>query len=213
MFSSAPFGGLIPGTQGAVLRVLLRTGVPLTGRQIHRLTEGGHSLATVQSVLKTLTAIGLVDTMPAGRAVLHTLNDEHVTVPALRRLVDPRELIRDVVTAAVTTSPEVVTVVLFGSTARGDATPDSDIDLAVIVAAGAEWDGRPDLQATVERRFGGTCDTLVFDIAEFDELAESGVEPVVSHIIRDRFILYGPPLTRRAIRGAQRREGGLNVGL
>ena len=35
MYFGEPFGGLIPGSQGAVLSVLLRTDAPLTGRQIH----------------------------------------------------------------------------------------------------------------------------------------------------------------------------------
>jgi hypothetical protein len=35
MFFGEPFGGVIPGARGAVLAVLLRTGEPMTGRQMH----------------------------------------------------------------------------------------------------------------------------------------------------------------------------------
>lgn len=211
MFFGEPFGGLIPGAQGAALRILLRTGAPLTGRQVQKLTDGDHSLTAVQAALKTLIAMGLVETMPAGRATLHTLNADHIAVPALRELMDPRELLRQVVHGAVDADPDVVTVVLFGSAARGQARRGSDVDIAVLVADGVTWSGRSDLEAAVEHRFGATCGTLVFSVAEFDELAESGSEPVVLDIVRDRFVLYGAPISRRAVRRARSLEVASDV--
>jgi predicted nucleotidyltransferase len=207
MFINEPFGGLIPGAQGAVLQVLLRTGTPFTGRQIQRMTDGKHSLTAVQSALRTLIALGLVDTMPAGRATLHSLNREHVAVPGLQQLVDPRELLRQVVHEVVNDDPDVITVVLFGSAARGEATRESDIDLAVLTANSVEWERRPDLQSAVERKFGGLCDTLVFGINEFGKLAESKEEPVVHTIIRDRFTLYGDPIPWRTVRYSRLLKG------
>lgn len=211
MFVSEPFGGLIPGAQGASLRVLLRTGRPLTGRQIQKLTGGEHSLTAVQTALKTLVAMGLVETVPAGRAVLHTINAEHAAVPVLRELVDPRDLLEEIVRDSVGSDSGVVTVVLFGSAARGDGTRDSDVDLAVLIEDGREWNGRIDLHAAVEHRFGGPCDILVFGLTEFEELAESGAEPVVRDIVRDRLVLYGEPLSRRAIRSARVNEANADV--
>lgn len=41
---------------------LLRTGGPLTGRQIHGLVNGNDSLWSVQETLKTLTQVGLLET-------------------------------------------------------------------------------------------------------------------------------------------------------
>ena len=206
MFASEPFGGLIPGAQGAVLQVLLRTGTPMTGRQIQRVTDGDHSLSAVQAALRTLIAMGLVTTMPAGRANLHTINNEHAAIPALRELVNPSELLRKIVQDAVHDDPDVVTVVLFGSAARGEATRDSDVDLAVITTEDVGWEGHVDLAAAVEHRFGGTCDILVYGAAVFDELAASGEEPVVRSIIRDRFLLYGAPVSPRAIRQVRAAE-------
>ena len=53
MLFGEPFGGLIPGARGAVLGVLLRTGTPLTGRQLRGLIRDENSLWTVQP-LRTL---------------------------------------------------------------------------------------------------------------------------------------------------------------
>jgi len=62
MHFGEPFGGVLPGARGAVLAVLLRTGEPLTGRQIHGIVSEGHSLWSVQEALKALTQLGLVET-------------------------------------------------------------------------------------------------------------------------------------------------------
>jgi hypothetical protein len=76
-----PFGGVIPGARGAVLATLLRTDAPLTGRQVHALVSDDYSLWTVQEALKALTQLGLVTTQTIGRAGVHTVNEDHVSVP------------------------------------------------------------------------------------------------------------------------------------
>ena len=186
MFFSEPFGGIISGARGAVLAVLLRTGTPLTGRQLHGLVSDDYSLWTVQEVLKALTKLGLVQTQTIGRAGVHTINEEHASVAPLRALLDPIAVLRDAVSAV--TGQDVSAVILFGSIARGEATPDSDIDLAVI--APRRWDQRVELEDRVRTRIGNDCDVLVFTRAEFDRLAAAG-EPVISDILRDGVALIG----------------------
>jgi hypothetical protein len=70
-------------------RAGLRTGTPLTGRQIHGLVSDDDSLWTVQEALKALTKLGLVETQSIGRAGVHTINEEHASVAPLRALLDP----------------------------------------------------------------------------------------------------------------------------
>lgn len=186
MFFDKPFGGIIPGARGAVLAVLLRTGTPLTGRQIHSLISDAYSLWTVQEELKTLARLGLVATQTIGRAGVHTVNEEHASVAPLRSLLDPITALRDAVSAV--TGTDVSAVVLFGSIARGEATPDSDIDLAVI--APRSWDKRVELEDSVSARLGNDCNVLIFSAAGFDRLAASG-EPVVRDILGDGIALIG----------------------
>jgi predicted nucleotidyltransferase len=186
MFFNEPFGGIIPGARGAVLAALLRTGTPLTGRQIHGLLSDDYSLWTVQKALKSLTKLGLAETQTIGRAGVHTINEEHASVAPLRALLDPVAALREVVNAV--TDGDVQAVLLFGSIARGEATPDSDIDLAVIAPPG--WDNRVELEDSVRTRLGNDCDVLVLTEADFNRLAASG-EPVVSDILRDGVALIG----------------------
>jgi predicted nucleotidyltransferase len=172
--------------------VLLRTGAPLTGRQVHGMVSDEYSLWSVQQALKALTRLGLVDTQTIGRAGVHTINDGHAAVPHLRALADPIALLRAAIETSVGSDVEVV--IVFGSVARGEASEGSDIDLAVI--AGPEWDGRADLQDAVATSVGNGCDVLVFTPSQFQQLARSG-EPVVSDIIRDGVALIGSvPRTR-----------------
>lgn len=186
MFFGKPFGGVIPGARGAVLSVLLRTGEPLTGRQIHGIVGDDHSLWSVQEALKALAHLGLVETRTVGRAGVHIINEGHVSTAPLRALVDPIAALTS--TIAEVLDPQVEAVLLFGSIARGEATADSDIDLAVIAAPG--WDGRTELEDAIHARLGNDCDVLVFTAVEFAQLAATS-EPVVSDILRDGVALIG----------------------
>jgi predicted nucleotidyltransferase len=186
MFFGEPFGGIIAGARGAVLSVLLRTGAPLTGRQVHGLVSDEHSLWSVQGALKALAQLGIVETRTIGRAGVHTINESHASVAPLRALADPIAALKAAIGEAI--DSRVQAVLLFGSIARGDATAQSDIDLAVL--AEPEWDGRVDLQEVVHARLGNECDVLVFTDAEFRKLASSG-EPVVRDILRDGLALVG----------------------
>jgi predicted nucleotidyltransferase len=186
MFFNEPFGGIIPGAHGAVLAALLRTDTPMTGRQIHGLLSDDYSLWTVQQALKSLTKLGMVETQTIGRAGVHTINEDHVSVAPLRRLLDPVAALREAIIAV--TGGGVQAVLLFGSIARGEGTPDSDIDLAVI--APSDWDSRVELEDSVRLRLGNNCDVLVLTEADFNRLAASG-EPVVSDILRDGVALIG----------------------
>lgn len=186
MFFGEPFGGLIPGARGAVLSVLLRTGAPLTGRQVHSMVSDQYSLWSAQEALKILAQLGIVETTTVGRARVHAINEEHAAVPHLRALVDPVAALKAAIEGAV--DSRVESVLIFGSIARGEATGPSDVDLAVIAAP--DWDGRIDLEDTVRTRLGNNCDVLVFTRPEFDRLARRG-EPVVHEILRDGLALIG----------------------
>ncbi|CAL8968028.1 hypothetical protein TESS_TESS_01559 [Tessaracoccus sp. O5.2] len=183
----AAFGGLIPGASGAVLAVLLRTGVPLTGRQVHGLVRDQCSLWSVQQALASLADLGVVESRAVGRAMVHTINEDHYAIQPLRVLLDPIAALREAVRAVVGSSVDAV--VLFGSVARGEATAESDVDLAVLAPSG--WEGRTELEDAVRTRLGNDCDVLVFTPEEFGRLAGSGEEPVVAQIVADGVVLLG----------------------
>jgi predicted nucleotidyltransferase len=186
MLFHQPFGGVIPGARGAVLAALLRTGAPLTGREVHRLVGGGYSLWAVQETLRALDQLGLIRTQIIGRAGVHTVNEDHIAVAPLRALLDPIAALTDTVHATV--GDQVETVILFGSIARGASDGRSDVDLAVIAPAG--WDGGADLEDAVRARLGNSCDVLAFTRQDFTRLVGMD-EPVMREILADGVPLVG----------------------
>lgn len=186
MFFGEPFGGAIPGSGGAVLSALMRTGTSLTGRQVHALVSDSYSLWTVQQALKSLAQLGVVNTQTVGRAGVHSVNETHVAVAPLRALLDPIAALTETVRESV--DDQVETVILFGSVARGEAEMSSDVDLAVIASAG--WDRRPELEDAVRTRLGNNCDVLAFTADGFTHLAGTD-EPVVCDILADGIALIG----------------------
>jgi predicted nucleotidyltransferase len=186
MLLNEPFGGAIPGARGAVLSALLRTDARLTGRQVHALVSDRHSLWSVQEALKAWVQLGVVHTETIGRAVVHTINEDHYAVTPLRSLLDPITALTQ--TTAQVVGEDVEAVIVFGSVARGEAKKGSDIDLAVI--AQSDWAGRVDLEDAVRRRLGNDCDVLVFTVRDFTSLAAAH-EPVVDEILADGIPLIG----------------------
>lgn len=184
MFFDEPFGGLIPGAPGAVLSALLKADEPLTGRQIHAMLSDDFSLWSVQQALKTLAQLGVIETRTVGRAGMHVVNEDHVAVAHLRSLDDPIAVLREAVADYVDSSVEAV--IAFGPVARGEATENGGVDLAVI--AGPSWDGRADLEAAVRTRVGNDCQVRVFTAAE---LADSG-NPAAAEVVRDGVSLIEP---------------------
>lgn len=122
---------ITPGLDGDVLALLAAGQIKLSGREISR--RIGASQEGVRRVLERLVAEGIVVRERAGAAHLYQLNREHLAAPPIERLSAMRmELIERLrrAIAAWTTAPAAA--VLFGSVARGDATPSSDIDLLVV---------------------------------------------------------------------------------
>jgi hypothetical protein len=201
---SSPISAVVPTLDGAGLRVLAGTTTPLTGRQVHTLAETG-SVTGVRLVLHRLVTHGLVHVTRAGRADLYVANRAHLAWPAVEILTSLRTaLIALIATRCEAMAHPPVHVSLFGSTARGDGGPDSDIDLLVV---------RPDLPDQGERdrdeeawsqvrmdvldATGNPCQTFHVDQAEFEKVLRSGAE-IAKSWARDSIHVYGETYARLA---------------
>jgi hypothetical protein len=149
-------------------------------------------------VLNRLTEHGLVDRQEAGRALLFTLNHEHLAAPAVDVLAGMRteffERMRKAV-AAWEIAPIHVSV--FGSTARGDGNTESDIDLFIVRPGAIEqddtgWRAQVDELAGQIQRWTGNHAGIAE--ASADELAElhSTQPPIVAELRSDTIVLSGP---------------------
>ncbi len=127
-----PHTAVCPTLDSEVLNVLVGTTRPLTGREIARLA-GRPSHSGVLDVLHRLAEHGLVERQEAGRALLFTLNREHLAASAVELLANMRhELFSRLRRAIENWEVAPSHVSLFGSAARGEGDTQSDIDLFVV---------------------------------------------------------------------------------
>lgn len=191
----------ILGTTAKVrlLRALLPLETPASGREAERLAAVSHRSAT--RALEDLVALGVLDRTTTRATHLYRVNRKHDLVPLLEslfqgesaRLASVREEIEAALASAGLTET-VASVVLFGSAARGEARPDSDLDLLVLVedrsrteAAGAFLGAVSD---RLRSRYGGRASALVLSIPEARRRLEDG-DPLLRDVVRDGRTLFG----------------------
>jgi predicted nucleotidyltransferase len=132
----ALFGG--PG-RTAVLRLLATQTSELTGRQVAELA--GVSQPGTARILNHLAGFGVVQRRRAGQAILHQLDRDNLLVQTvvLPALAAEAHLIEDLKSELrVAFGSLAMSVVLFGSVARGESGPGSDIDVLVVTVGQPE---------------------------------------------------------------------------
>lgn len=160
-----------------MLRTLWGLRVPVTAADVARRTRMTHPAAS--ATLRALSELGLIESAPAGRGHTYWMDRENIYVD---RMLDP-------VFSAEGEMPELllaelqrlleplsVSAVLYGSYARGDQTPDSDIDVVVVVedtpAKTRIATALADLADEFENRFGARLSPIIYDRGDAVALAE-----------------------------------------
>ena len=195
---SNPLRSLAPTVEGDVLAVLVRSQMPLTGRRIHELA--GRSYSQVREVLHRLEVHGLVDAEDHGAAVAYSFNREHVLATAVETAsAAGGEVERRLRAAFEGWTPPPAAVVLFGSFARRDGGPESDVDVLLIrpndIADGDDlWTAqRYDLVRNVERWTGNSTQIIELTSSELHRAIER-TDDLIAAVRRDGRVLVGPTL-------------------
>jgi len=154
-----------------ILRYLCRAGGEHTGRAIGRAIQVSHP--SVHHALRTLAGRGMVHAIRHGPAIAYRLNEDHWLI---RRGLLP---LFEVEAAFLTTLAEatrsaakvpVRSVLVFGSVARGEAGPQSDIDLLCLTsnatAAGEAERNLAEAGPSLRRQFGRRVLAMVLPAAE-----------------------------------------------
>jgi predicted nucleotidyltransferase len=117
----------------AVLRVVCSVSVPLAGREIAR--RAGLGSGHASGILRDLTASGLLLARDQGRANTYEFADPESLMTRRVKDLFAAELERrhKFVEELSQGLPGVVSIVVFGSEARGEAKPGSDTDLLIVV--------------------------------------------------------------------------------
>ena len=190
---TSPVGSLIPSMEGAVLDVLAGTHRALGPTKIAELARRG-SRSGISLALDRLTEQGLVVAEPTNYGHAYRLNRDHVLAPAVLTAAKGREeFLRRLTDACGSLHPEPVSAALYGSVARRESGPESDIDL-VIAVDGERLDRIEDgwtrqMDEMSQRVFswsGNRLETIVVDVQHLRDLAWAGDPLIVS--LRDEAV-------------------------
>jgi predicted nucleotidyltransferase len=124
-----------------ILRVLSRDAPALTGRELAR--RVGYSHTQTNATLAAMEMSGLVIKRRVGNANTYSLNDSNLLVS---RIIIPafeieKRLVQDLANRFFEEmGKDLVSIILFGSAARGEEAPGSDIDLILVVKDGSYLD-------------------------------------------------------------------------
>ena len=185
------------GSRGRVdvLRILWGVDAPLTAAEVARRARMTHPAAS--AILRSLSVQGVVASSPAGRGYTYwMLRDNSYVEEFLTPVFSAERRMPEMMLGAIAQELETLTVsvVLFGSYARGEQDADSDVDIAIVVedeAAKARLErAYGPIAYGFERRFGAALSALVYDRREAAELVSRS--PSLWESIRhDALTAYG----------------------
>lgn len=176
---SNPGADLLGDTESRVLLALARRIDPISGRQVAKLI-GHENHMSARRALDRLERIGLVTATELSNSRLYELNREHLYWEAVLNLLQaPARLDELIEKEVVEHFPARTVSALFGSVARGDAVPDSDIDILIVIDGPLEHldgidDLRRELVAKIEKATGNVVQVLIKARDEIDAMVADG---------------------------------------
>lgn len=171
-------------------------GRPVSGRHAARLARLPEK--TARTALGDLVQMGVLLRGEATGQYLFAANRDHLLWDPLRRLFDAEgernAAVRAALTETATSDGQVVSLMIFGSSARGEDVPGSDLDLLAVVSdrrsVESLRDRLEDLAPRLERRSGVRLSPIVMTAADFCE-RRANRDPFIDQIIRDADVIYG----------------------
>lgn len=175
--------------------MLARTTAPLRLTDVHE-RVGDASVAGVRKVLLALVDDGLVTKVPSG----YVLNREHVAADGVIALAGLYGVLVERIRSWLKQRDEpVVAAGIYGSAARRDGGPDSDIDLVVVVEDGESDELADELADAVERWTGNRGHVQGLTAEEHVRLIDEAL-PLIAAWERDLQPIIG---TRRKLLGTE----------
>jgi predicted nucleotidyltransferase len=200
-----PVQAVVPGSQGRILAVLAETTGELSLRTIARLA--GVSPAQASRILPQLVQLGMVERREAPPTALFHFVHENIASLFVLGLSRSRDyVLGELGRRAGTLRVRPLSVVVFGSLARGEADEASDVDVLIVRPEGLDDD---DWSASVEEwrcsarlLTGNRVEVLEADASEVRRLLRSH-KPLWKDIVQDGVVVFGTSLDQlKALRSA-----------
>jgi predicted nucleotidyltransferase len=189
---------VIPGVQGRILAVLSEVSTELNLRTIARLSDV--SPAQASRVLARLVDLGIVERRDVAPSMLFRLVSENVASQAVLALARAGDLVlAELGRTAGELRPAPVSVIVFGSFARGEAIAESDLDVLLVrpdsaAADDEEWASSVERwRQQAARLTGNRVEVIEVGEAEAARLLDSA-RPLWEDVRRDGVVVTGRPL-------------------
>lgn len=188
-----PLSSITPTLDGDVLAVLANADDIFTTGRLHRLLPRA-SEQGIRKVLQRLVAHGLVLSNRAGNAYMYRFNRDHLAAPHIIGLAQIKQNLLDrLVDRLESWEIPPTYAAVFGSTARGSMTVESDLDLLLVRPDNVDddqWAAQVDsLVAEVTLWIGNDVRALEFSATE---IATSGHrEPVLRDVLDEGLTVAG----------------------
>ena len=192
-----PVEAVIPGAQGKLLAVFAETTAGLSVRTAARLS--GVSLAQTSRILPELAKLGVLDRTEVPPSTVYQLVEENVASRAIRLLARSRDqVLSELGELAKSMAIPPVSIIVFGSFARGEAGPESDVDVVVVrgihVDSSSEWsEGIDEWRRRTRRLSGNEVEVMEIDECDVSSRLRSR-RPVWQDIRRDGVVVFGKTL-------------------
>jgi predicted nucleotidyltransferase len=178
-----------------ILRVMVTLTRSISGREAARLA-GVSSKAIL--ALDELAAVGLVTKREGTGQFLYSFNRKNALAKPLASLFKAEERrteeLYQAIRAALSNKPGVLAIAMFGSTARGEARPQSDVDLFVIVEdpqqEDAVYDALLDSAKRLWERYGARISPVVLSESRWLKQVEDG-DPFTNSVLREAVLITG----------------------
>lgn len=192
-----PVEAVIPGAQGKVLAVFAETTAGLSVRTAARLS--GVSLAQTSRILPELAKLGVLDRTEVPPSTVYRLVEENVASRAIRLLARSRDqVLSEFGELAKSMVVPPVSIIVFGSFARGEAGRESDIDVVMVnrsrVGIGSEWaEGLDEWRRLARRLTGNEVEVMEVDELDIGSRLRSR-RPIWQDIRREGIVVFGKTL-------------------
>lgn len=183
-----------------LLRALLPLTSPVSGTEAQMLA-GIRSVSGVRVALSDLTELGILQREDTRRIKLFRINRKHDLAKPLRALFEAESKRMSALRLALeeildkgAVREHTLSIILFGSNARGDARPASDMDLLVVAADEPSVERVQDVligaMPGIQRRFGLRISPYVLARERVRERFRDG-DPLMKSIDSEGRTLYG----------------------
>jgi predicted nucleotidyltransferase len=188
---------MILGTRTKVrlLRRLIFLDRPVSGREAARLA--GVSPIALQA-LEDLQLIGVLNRTTTSNEYLYSVNESNVMAQSLMDLFTAeRARYSDIIThirAVLGSIGDVLSASFFGSAARGEESPGSDLDLLIVLKRNVSkeeiQDSLAELESDLAAKYGIILSTVILTLGEVTEQAADRTS-FLAGILEDTNTIYG----------------------